>query len=66
MSFTKLSDIRKDKQIANILMAYTNTSYLADMIFPTVPNLKDSTGYIVQAGNEHLRTYATKRSTQDE
>jgi hypothetical protein len=53
-------------QVANILMAYTNTDYLADVIFPTVPNLKNSTGYIVQAGNEHLRTYSTKRATHDE
>lgn len=66
MPFPKLSNGRVDPQLTNILLAYTNPSYLAELILPTVPNLKEESGKIAQMGNDHLRVYSSKRSLYDE
>lgn len=48
------------------MLAYVNNDFVADRIFPTVGNLKDESGKIPALGNEHLRTYSSKREVWDE
>lgn len=64
--FPKLTNGRVDKQVTNILLAYTNMEYIADAILPAVPNLTEESGYIGEMGNSHLRVYSSKRSLYDE
>lgn len=66
MPFPRISQGRVDPQLTNILLAYTNPSFVADRILPMVPNLKDEKGHIPQLGNAHLRAYNSKRSLYDE
>lgn len=61
-----LSSGRVNPLLTNVLLAYTNASFLADMIMPTVPGLKEEAGKIPQLGNSHLRVYSSKRSLYDE
>lgn len=62
----KVDTVRTDQLLTNVLLAYTNDSFIADMILPTVPNLKDRTGKIGKLGNSHLRRYKSKRALYDE
>lgn len=66
MPFPKLSNGRVDKQVTNVLLAYTNDDFIADQILPTVPNLKEESGKIASLGNEHMRVYDSVRSLYDE
>lgn len=66
MGFPRLSSGRIDPQLSEILLAYTNPSFLADQILPTVPDLSQEAGHIGKMGNSHLRQYSTKRSVYDE
>lgn len=65
MSKIAVGDVRLDRRIANILMAYTNQQYLAPQMMPTV-NVSVRTGNIPVLGNSHLRIYDSRRSTYDE
>lgn len=62
----KVSDVRTDKLLTSVLLAYTNPSFVADRILPTVPGLKDDTGDIPQLGTSHLRQYRSKRALYDQ
>lgn len=62
----QLSGGRVDQQLTNVLLAYTNPEYIADMVLPTVPDLKEESGKIGRLGNSHLRQYSTKRSMFDQ
>ena len=62
----KVSDVRTDKLLTSILLAYTNPEFIADRILPTVPGIKDDTGDIPQLGNSHLRSYVSKRALFDQ
>lgn len=66
MSFPQLTNGRVDKQLSNILMAYTNADFIVDQVLPTVPNLKEESGKIASLGNAHLRVYDSKRALWDE
>lgn len=66
MSMPKVNQGRVDQQLTNVLLAYTNPNYFADMIFPVVGGLKDDNGIIPSMGKAHLRTYVSKRSVSDE
>lgn len=61
-----LSSGRVNPLLTNVLLAYTNASFLADMIIPTVPGLKEEAGKIPELGVSHLRQYSSKRSLYDE
>jgi membrane-bound inhibitor of C-type lysozyme len=61
----QLTSGRIDPQLTNVLLAYTNAEYIADMIMPTIPNLAQEAGHIPQLGNAHLRQYSSKRSLND-
>lgn len=65
-SFPNLTTGRTDRLVTNVLLAYKNETFLADKIFPTVPNLVDETGLIGKLSNHHLRQYTSKRSLYDE
>lgn len=56
---------RTDRLVTNVLLAYTNSQFIADKIFPTVPNLVDETGLLGKLSNHHLRQYTSKRSLYD-
>lgn len=64
--FPKLTNGRVDPQLTNILLAYTNDSYIAGEILPTVPNLKEESGKIPEMGQAHLRSYEAKRALWDD
>ena len=65
MPFPKVENGRVDPQLTNVLLAYTNSDFVAEKIMPTVPNLKDESGVIPRLGNSHLRVYSSKRSLYD-
>jgi hypothetical protein len=56
---------RVDRLLTNISLAYVNRNYIADLILPTVPNLKNDSGKIGSYSNDHLRVYSAKRSLYD-
>lgn len=56
---------RVDRLVSNVLLAYTNDQFIADQIFPSVPNLKDETGLLGKLSNHHLRQYTAKRTMYD-
>lgn len=64
--FPKLSTGRVDGQLTNILLAYKNPEFIADMVMPVVPNLAEESGKLAQMGTAHLRQYSTKRALYDE
>lgn len=66
MAFPLLQNGRVDKQVTNVLLAYTNDDFIVDKILPTVPNLKEESGKIASLNNEHLRIYDSVRSLYDE
>lgn len=66
MAFPKLQNGRVDKQVTNVLLAYTNPEFVAPQILPTVPNLKEESGLIASLGNEHFRVYDSVRTLYDE
>lgn len=66
MAFPILQNGRVDKQVTNVLLAYTNDDFIVDKILPTVPNLKEESGKIASLNNEHLRIYDSVRSLYDE
>ena len=57
---------RKNVQLSSIMLAYANHDFIADRIFPTIPNLKEESGDIGTFGNEHLRIYSSQRAVWDE
>ncbi len=65
MAFTNLTTGRTDRLVTNVLLAQKNT-FLADQIFPIIPNLKDETGLLGKLNNSHLRKYVSKRGLYDE
>lgn len=64
--FPKVTNGRVDPQLTNVLQAYRNQQYVAGLLFPTVPNLKDETGLIPSMGQDHLHSYSTRRALYDE
>jgi hypothetical protein len=66
MAFPKLQNGRVDKQVTNVLLAYTNPEFIAPQILPTVPNLTEESGLIASLGNEHFRIYDSVRTLYDE
>lgn len=65
MSRIKVSDVRLDKRVSNVLMAYTNSDFIAGQMMPTIPNLTERTGKIPVLGTNHLRIYDSRRATYD-
>lgn len=65
-SFPNLTTGRTDRLVTNVLLAYKNDTFIADKIFPQVPNLVDETGLLGKISNHHLRQYTSKRSLYDE
>lgn len=66
MAFPILQNGRVDKQVTNVLLAYTNDDFIVDKILPTVPNLKEESGKIASLNSEHLRIYDSVRALYDE
>lgn len=60
----KVSDVRLNKVVANVLLATTNESYLADMFLPTISQ-KNDTGEVPQWGDAHMREYKLERAAND-
>ena len=65
MGRIKVSDVRVDQRLSNVLMAYTNQQYIAGQIFPTIfTDIR--TGLIPVLGTSHFRIYDTRRALYDE
>ena len=60
-----VGDVRLDKRISNVLMAYTNNQFIAGQMMPTI-KVTNRTGKIPVLGNSHLRVLDSRRSTYDE
>lgn len=65
-SFPNLTTGRTDRLVTSVLLAKKSPEFIADQIFPTVPNLVDETGLLGKLSNHHLRQYSSKRSLYDE
>lgn len=64
--FPRVTQGRVDQNLTNVLLAYKNARFYADLIFPTVGGLKDDSGLIPKMGKSHLRQFAAKRGLWDE
>lgn len=64
MAFPKLGTARLDKQVTNILVAYTNNDFIADKILPMFPVAEES-GIVPALGNSHLRIRDNRRALWD-
>ena len=65
-SYPNLATGRVDKLVTNVLLAYTNKTFIAGDMLPAVPNLAEESGLLGKISNHHLRTYVTKRALYDE
>lgn len=61
----QVSQLRVDRALTNISLAFFNADFVADRVLPVVPNLKADSGKIAAYGNEHLRIYTAKRALYD-
>jgi hypothetical protein len=64
MAFPRLGNARIDKQVTNILSAYTNNDFIAGMILPSFPVTEES-GIVPSIGNSHLRIRDNRRALWD-
>lgn len=64
MAFPQLGTARLDKQVTNILAAYTNDDFIASKILPSFPVTEES-GAVPSIGNSHLRIRDNRRALWD-
>lgn len=65
MPFSTLQNSKVEPLVTNVLLAYTNNDFIADMVLPSLP-VKEEAGKIGEMGTNHLRIYDSKRSLSDE
>lgn len=65
MAFPRMATGRVDKQVTNILKAYTNKDFIADKILPKFV-VEEEGGIIPSMGTSHLRIYDNRRALWDE